>query len=123
MSAVLKQRYRRVKTEMLENIKHGAPLEDYTLEPDECVRWIAEEESKWDLSVALAMNWHEAIGELAFDKTKVKTFERLDALLEKLMLGTMTADELCEWRDIQRATLIDFCSNWARHEAEQEMPA
>jgi hypothetical protein len=122
MAAVLKTAWRRVKTDMIEDIKHGAPVEEYELEADECVRWIEEEETNWDTSVAVSMNLQEAMSELSTDTTKCKTFEKFEALTRKLMLGTMTADELCEWRDIQRAALIDHCSAWARRVAEREVP-
>lgn len=123
MNAVAIPRYRRIKQMIKDDVRHGADLRDYMLEPDECVTFIEEEETNWDQSVAVAMNLHEAVAELATTPGKLKTFERFDKLCRKLMQGTMSVEELCEWRDIQRAALIDHVSALARREVEQEMPA
>ena len=116
MSAVPK--YRRLKTVLTDDVKHGAPLEMLTLEADECVTW-SDEEGHGEL---FAEHWLDALSDLWAKDANPKTRTRFDALTCRLMRGTMTPDELIEWRDIQRAAAIDYFSAWARREIEQELP-
>jgi hypothetical protein len=113
MSAQLIPRYRRVLDELKEQVQYDRyPIERITLEGEECVRWIAEEDTKDTITGAML----HAISD--FDAKKLA---KCDALIAKLMIGTMTVDELCEWRDMQRSSLIDYCSRLARRKVELEL--
>lgn len=115
MNAVTKPRWTRLKNQIIDNVKHGAPLEDYQLEPDECVTWVDEE---CEEQQTVSHHFIEAVSCIWVSGNQLPKF---DALTRKLLLGTMTADELCEWRDIQRAAMIDYCSRWARGKVTEEM--
>jgi hypothetical protein len=112
LNAVMKPQWQRLLTTLIDQVKHGAPLELMELEPDECVKWIAEESED-----QLGSHMLDAMSD-AYVTPKIGN--RYDTLCAKLMVGTMTADELCEWRDMHRAALIDMCSKWARKKVEEE---
>jgi hypothetical protein len=113
MNAVVRPQWQRLLTTLMDQVKHGAPLEMLELEADECVTWIAEESQDNFGSQML-----DAMSD-AYVRPKIGN--RFDMLSIKLMLGTMTADELCEFRDIQRAAMIDMCSKWARRKIEETL--
>jgi hypothetical protein len=113
MNAVVKPQWQRLLTTLIDQVKHGAPLEMLELEADECVTWITEESQDNFGSQML-----DAMSD-AYVKPKIGN--RYDVLSIKLMVGTMTADELCEYRDIHRAAMIDMCSTWARRKIEESL--
>jgi hypothetical protein len=114
MNAVVQAPYKRVKDELRDTVKYDRyPIERITLEGEECVRWIVEEcKSPETITYYLTDAMNEWEG---------KKLAKSDALIAKLMSGTMTADELIEWRDILRAALIDYCSDWARKAIELQL--
>jgi hypothetical protein len=113
MNAVALPRYRRLLDELKEQVQYDRyPIERITLEGEECVRWCVEEDTKDTITGAML----HAISD--FDAKKLA---RCDVLVAKLMLGTMTADELIDWRDLQREALIDYCSRLARRKVELEL--
>lgn len=118
MNAVVKPKWRRLKTELVEDVKFGAPLETLRLEADECVTW-ADEEGQGELFAHHFLDGVAEIWDKDFDPNVRKRF---DDLCKKVMDGTISADELIEWRDIQRAAVIDYFSAWARNAVEQELP-
>jgi len=118
-------KYRRLRDQILDDIESGADPDDYTLEADECITWCDEE----DPGQMFAYHFVEAVNELwrmpedpRARALKVKVRDRFEALTRKVMEGNMTVEELCEWRDIQRAAVIDYISNWARVEIARELP-
>lgn len=113
MNAVVKPQWQRLLTTLTEDVKHGAPLEMLELESDECITWIAEESQD-----SLGSGMLDAMSD-AYIAPKVGN--RYDALCTKLLLGTMTADELCEYRDMHRAAMIDMCSKWARRKIDESL--
>jgi hypothetical protein len=114
MNAVVKPTWQRFRDELTRMVKlDGYPLEYIQLTEEEALRWIDEEGRKPE-SVACYML--DAVGEMS-----VKQFEKADALLTKLMLGTMTVDEANKWHEMQKTALKDFCSRWARRVVEEDM--
>lgn len=112
MSAV--PQWKRLKTQLIEDVRYGAPPDYIELTPVECVQWIDEESEH-----LIGYEMLDAMGEAYM---RDKTRDRYNLLCTRLMDGSMTADELCEYRDMHRAALIDMCSKWARREVEKESP-
>jgi hypothetical protein len=116
MSAVLKAPPMPLKDELVLVVTAGRyPLGNLTLEGEECIRWIAEEGIA---SQTITDSMIDALNELQ-GKKKAKS----DVLIAKMMTGNMTADELIDWRDLMRASLIDYCSDWARKSIEMQLDA
>jgi hypothetical protein len=114
MNALVQPLYKSLRNELRDNVRYDrVPLETITLEGDECIRWLVEEDHKDD---GITTHLLQAIGDL-----EGKQLAKANVLLAKLMTGAMTADELMEWRDMQRAALIDYCSSWARKVVEEEL--
>jgi hypothetical protein len=114
MNAVVKPVYKRVLDELKDSVRYDRiPLETIVLEAEECIRWIDEEGKKPE---TLTYYMTDAVAELD-GKKQAKS----DALIAKLLTGTMTADELIEWRDLQRSALIDYCTDWARRKVDLEL--
>ena len=111
MNAVVQAPRMSVKDELYHEVKYGRyPIEHITLEAEECIQWIAEEDKEGETITWYLMH--------AMSDLEGKKLAKSDALIAKLMTGAMTADELIEWRDLMRSALIDHCSSGARTQVE-----
>lgn len=113
MNAVVTPTWQRLRDELTKLVQlDNYPLSSIQLTEEESVRWI-DEEGKRPESVAYYML--DAMSDMSD-----KQFAKADALLTKLMLGTMTVDESNQWHEMQKQALKDFCSRWARRVIEEE---
>jgi hypothetical protein len=113
LNAVVKPKWQRLRTELTQSVTlDRVPLETITLEAEECLRWLDEEGKEGSLTWYLMDSVNELEG---------KKRAKFDVLIAKLMTGAMTADELIDFRDLQRSALIDYCSSWARRVVEEEL--
>lgn len=110
MNAQVHPKWARLRAELVSDVKHGAPIEYIELDPDEALRWIAQEDQ-----VDIVEVFADTITGLD-DKQN----EKLEALLSELMMD-VTADRLIAFRDFVRKTLCERCSQRARDAVEEDL--
>lgn len=110
MNAVPHPKWARLRAELVSDVKHGAPIEYIELNPDEALRWIAQEDD--DDSVEVLVDTITGLDD--------KRNEQLAAFLSELMMD-VTADRLLAFRDFIRRILCDRCSERARDKVEEDL--
>lgn len=110
MNAVAHPKWARLRAELVSDVKHGAPIEYIELNPDEALRWIAQEDQVDIVEVLV-----DTVTGLD-DKQN----EKLEALLSELMMD-VTADRLIAFRDFVRKVICERCSQRARDAVEEDL--
>lgn len=110
MNAVAHPKWARLRAELVSDVKHGAPIEYIELDPDDALRWIAQED-KVDI-VEVFVDTLSGLDD--------KTNHNLEALLSEVMMG-ISADRLIELRDLIRKILCERCSERARDAVEEDL--
>lgn len=110
MSAVPHPKWSRLRAELVSDVKHGAPIEYIELDPDESLRWIAQED-KVDI-VEVLVDTVTGLDD--------KQNHNLETLLSELMMD-ITADRLLAFRDFVRKVICDRCSERARDAVEEDL--
>lgn len=110
MNAVAHPKWARLRAELVSDVKHGAPIEYIELNPDESLRWIAQEDQVDIVEVLV-----DTITGLD-DKQN----QALETLLSELMMD-VTADRLIAFRDFVRRIICDRCSQRARDAVEEDL--
>lgn len=102
MSALPVRPWRLMIDQMRDDMNHGAPGPH--LEPSEVPRWVSEmnEGSKEEIT-----DMTGALSEMLLD-VRDRNRKRLNNLLAEMM-GDISADKLCELRDLLRSELTDYC--------------
>jgi hypothetical protein len=110
MNAVPHPKWSRLRAELVSDVKHGGPIEYIELDPDEALRWIAQEEG--DDIVETLVDTITGLDD--------KQNGQLESLLSELMMD-VTADRLLAFRDFVRRILCDRCSQRARDAVEEDL--
>ncbi len=110
MNAQLQPKWSRLRAELVSDVKHGAPIEYIQLDPDEALRWIAQEEGD-----DIVENFVDTVSGLD-DKQN----QQLESMLTELMMD-VTADRLIAFRDFLRKVMCDRCSQRARDAVEEDL--
>jgi hypothetical protein len=110
VNAVAHPKWARLRAELVSDVKHGAPIEYIELNPDEALRWIAQEDQVDIVEVLV-----DTVTGLD-DKQN----EKLEALLSELMMD-VTADRLIAFRDFVRKVICERCSQRARDAVEEDL--
>lgn len=110
MSAVPQPKWSRLRAELISDVKHGAPIEYIELNPDEALRWVAQEEG--DDIVETFVDCISGLDDAANKK--------LADLLCELMMD-VSADRLIAARDFVRKIICERCSQRARDAVEEDL--
>lgn len=110
MNAQVHPKWARLRAELVSDVKHGAPIEYIELNPDEALRWIAQEDQADIVEVFV-----DTLSGLSDSENR-----QLEDLLSEVMMG-ISADRLIALRDIIRKVLCDRCSERARDAVEEDL--
>lgn len=110
MNAQVQPKWSRLRAELVSDVKHGAPIEYIELDPDDALRWIAQEEGD-----DIVENFVDTISGLD-DKQN----QQLESMLTELMMD-VSADRLIAFRDFLRKVMCDRCSQRARDAVEEDL--
>ena len=110
MNALVQPKWSRLRAELVSDVKHGAPIEYIELNPDEALRWIAQEDDEDIVEVLV-----DTISGLGDAQSKT-----LESLLTELMMD-VSADRLIAARDFIRKILCERCSSRARDAVEEDL--